>query len=788
MSHPEAGLDDINLDTLLSADSLFAEWDVGEYDNLADFMTNGPSSHLTTTVKPSSSRRSDRGTTSTKKLSLAGDNGKAAVSVTGSALDKKTPRPRATHGGKNKQNHVFKVVGKSGKSPEAHSVYSVSTKRDGAYSLFSTKEQREDGLQSESFTTAMANKVRARMAHLAKESCGISPSMTFHPYMTLPEEVSMQRIGRHFPLLDLICSTTVAQDSNSLSSEAISNFLKQLTKNTVAPDSRVDSDDSSDNYTLLQVFQQFLGINNDISLYSNVSLKAGAYAGSNTTSVARAVNEVNQGNMTQLIFELEDAWRLTQRQCMFFKQNLSNLSQWCQQNFTPDMNKYLFSADRVYSSLNEQLSSTHSNNGAYAYATAIGASLDSLVSFYSPPATTIYCQSDPSKLLFVRVKMNETLTDNYPRLFAILSPEEGMRWNGTKPSMGQKLFRNAPLKGQNALNDHQKKRNRKLPSNKSNTSSKKAIASHPMTLSDTLLNTSLDEVAALSQKKSISSALTETAATMEKLITERNMKRKLDTDQIEQKISSNDYLTSTELWNVLQQQGTLSAVPSTDMNDVLSIAWNPELPTREMCWGDIPPPIVNSRLEKPTSDMDGVNNITPSSLYHRLQSLLVEENSDHCTNVDDVPGMDDNEKISKVELAIVDDYAAETDEILDVSGLSIDQRAYIHLRSSNLIDQSILSDSPQVIDEFDESNDAPLIDIKSKCDDLDDNIRKMQVKLSKKHRMNNERASYLFSEAKKELSSSIKTEQTYIIETYSQLLKKQRDSKKTNRISGDLPW
>jgi hypothetical protein len=150
--------------------------------------------------------------------------------------------------------------------------------------------------------------------------------------------------------------------------------------------------------------------------------------------------------------------------------------------------------------------------------------------------------------------------------------------------------------------------------------------------------------------------------------------------------------------------------------------------------------------------------------------------------------MDDNEKISKVELAIVDDYAAEADEILDVSGLSIDQRAYIHLRSSNLIDQSILSDSPQVIDEFDESDYAPLIDIKSKCDDLDDNIRKMQVKLSKKHRMNNERASYLFSEAKKELSSSIKTEQSYIIETYSQLLKKQRDSKKTNRISGDLPW
>jgi hypothetical protein len=446
-------------------------------------------------------------------------------------------------------------------------------------------------------------------------------------------------------------------------------------------------------------------------------------------SIALAIKELQYVNRNQLALELEDAWRLVQRQRAFFKQNLNNLAHWCKTNFTQDMNASLFSVEKVYSSEKDEMSSLPSNAGAHAYATSIGTSLDSLFSFYSPPFTehqNIYCHSDPSKLVFVNVKVKDTPRDTFPRLLAILQPHEAEQWNQSKTKTRPSNRKRGLPKMQNELNGDiatKVRASKKSSTNRSNI--KKSTIPKPMDPSNNLLAPSYDEVRPELQRESISTLLTKTASGMEVQFIESEKKRRLEIQQIEKKVLSTNVQSTKELWDVLQQQHYFGTVPVSKAKEELVIAWNPELPARETYWTDILTPIVQSAIYGTNVDSESIAGTKPpssSSLYHSLQSLLVEENSGGEGDEDNINESAIDESAGH---ALLVEKGAQSDDAVDVSGLTLDQRAFIHLRAANLIDRSLRGENPKVIHErMEDDKHVPSNgNLNHDHEDLDDTIK-----------------------------------------------------------------
>jgi len=791
----EAALDEINLDTLLSSDTLLNEWGVEGYEDLIPF-SNPSTSKLATkpiTMKRKSSLRNQVSATSSRALNTnKADNRRPTKS---SSVEIGTTVSQSV-GSKNEGVKSVETSSETAKERRrlqpSDDEYFVTTESGDISPLFSTKDQRNEIMKSVLLTKDASRKIQSRMTLLAKESCGIRTSTKFHPYMALPDEVSMQKMGSYFPLLDLISSTTVAQDNQTITLERLDTLMNKCTKMRSVVDSDAaaegldaNSYDPSD-IVLLQIFRKYLGIRCDASNSSNVSVKAGSYAPSNMKSIALAVNELQYVNRNQLALELEDAWRLVQRQRVFFKQNMNNLANWCKTNFTSEMNELLFSTEKVYSNAQDELSSLPSNAGAHAYATAIGASLDSLISFYSPLFTEnqyIYSRSVPSKLIFVNINFEDTQQESFPRLLAILETQEVKRWNRDK-NKDQKISRLEPQTTQNNQNDDIITKVEESMHYCSTIKRDETKATLPKLPASTVQTAANYEYNPELSRESISSALTNNVIERQTELIGRDKKRKLDSDQTEMKIVSSYPQTTKELWDVLKKQHYFGNFPHTKMTEDLLIAWNPELPSREIYWNDIPTPLVRSSLNGTDANSDNNTQPTSTSLYHRLQSLLIEENID---------GEESNKNefiVGKtVEPSSLVETVTPSDDIVDVSDLTLDQRAYIHLRAAKLIDRSLWEEKPKAVLQYvEEANSVPSHGTRNP--DVDDEIRKRQMDLSKQHRVNNETASHLLKEATIKSSASSLLDDSFILETYSQLMKKEREKKKayTCRHTGDLPW
>lgn len=179
------------------------------------------------------------------------------------------------------------------------------------------------------------------------------------------------------------------------------------------------------------------------------------------------------------------------------------------------------------------------------------------------------------------------------------------------------------------------------------------------------------------------------------------------------------------------------------------------------------------------SDGDGVAKV---SLFDRLLSMLVEEEDSDDGNEDENTKFDNDMIIDEV-------YHDETDAgcMLDVSDLSLDQRAYIHLRSIHLIDQPFLPTSrPNVIElDMDHINASrPVHD----ANNLDAQLLQMQYNLSKQHKYIYTTAALLKHKAEEELDNishqtKMKEEETSIISKHSQML--QKVSKKKEDVVKD---
>jgi len=132
-----------------------------------------------------------------------------------------------------------------------------------------------------------------------------------------------------------------------------------------------------------------------------------------------------------------------------------------------------------------------------------------------------------------------------------------------------------------------------------------------------------------------------------------------------------------------------------------------------------------------------------------------------------------------------------SEEILDVSALSLDQRTYLQLRAIQLIDQPFLpSTKPFVIEEPDlpssDESEKDSVNGQEEDDDLEAVIRRMQIDLSRMHRSNNSKLAYLQAAALSDIAESQRKKndqdkRSKLFSSYMNLLNKQKETKKSKK-------
>jgi len=278
----------------------------------------------------------------------------------------------------------------------------------------------------------------------------------------------------------------------------------------------------------------------------------------------------------------------------------------------------------------------------------------------------------------------------------------------------------------------------------------------------------------------------------------------------------NDYMNTITLWSLMKELPHWDDLSKEDTFAALSKIWHPMVSLNlEMQRSDgVVPSILSKKKKKSKLDNDcgscengtkrchgyEEDNVQVSSysIFDRLQSMLVEENE---SDIDDGDGSDDDgdntfHSNDEDDLIDVDDSDDEMDDLLDISKLSMDQRAYIHLRAIHLIDQPFLPTSdPFVIevDEEDTSNEETSHN-EDHNDSIDVLICQKQNELSHQHLENNTIAALLQNQIDEEIVSGtkkrqMKEEQNALTVKYSQLVmkssKKKEESNKKQNGSGE---
>ena len=300
------------------------------------------------------------------------------------------------------------------------------------------------------------------------------------------------------------------------------------------------------------------------------------------------------------------------------------------------------------------------------------------------------------------------------------------------------------------------------------------------------------------------------------------------------------------LWKIINNTTNyMSDIHPSDIYHELSTLWQPELPYREIHYNEFPKTLIvtkkNKKVDRPGANSKKKKNLTTSkaqesepktiieeeeeekdekcsvsslSLFDRLQSLLVDENEYSDTNDDNeendvskqkkessglqtsMMATNDNDTslLTQYHQQQTSEYVTDSsdEEEMDVSELSLDQRAFIHLRAVNLIDRPLVPSSVPVVIEDE-------IDEEMKVNELDIIIRAMQLDLSRQNCENNQSIAFLQASAYAHLHTQFdgpkKKEQDAALSKHALILKKQKESKKAAKKSKQsvadqewIPW
>lgn len=237
-------------------------------------------------------------------------------------------------------------------------------------------------------------------------------------------------------------------------------------------------------------------------------------------------------------------------------------------------------------------------------------------------------------------------------------------------------------------------------------------------------------------------------------------------------------MTSEEFWEMANISRHWENKSKKEIAAEVSPLWQPELPKREIYWTEHPTPEV-VKSKNGANLKDGPKT---GSLFSRLQSLLVEEGPDDDTN-SEIGSDNDNDNSSEEgdeEILVTGTTAVngEDSDLVDLSELTLDQRAYIHLRSVHLIDQPLLPSTVPSVVEKDESDIPPFVN-----NSIDSHIRKMQMEMSGAHKVNNAKLSLLKRLATDETSLARRREEVdaTILSKYNLLMKSKHDKVNFNQ-------
>jgi hypothetical protein len=246
-----------------------------------------------------------------------------------------------------------------------------------------------------------------------------------------------------------------------------------------------------------------------------------------------------------------------------------------------------------------------------------------------------------------------------------------------------------------------------------------------------------------------------------------------------QKVIDDDDLTplnTLALWKWIEKMGYLTELTEQDIQDTR--LYQPELTSDHLVWEET---VSNSKAIPTKEPFLGL-----------LQSLLI--------NLDDESENDDDEEEPSDD-PMWDSIISEQDDnqgsLLNLTHLSTEERAFLHLRAVGLLDESRPIPESLSSEEANGHNDDCVHD--ENPSEYDDLLRRMKEHLYELDRLNNSRASFLESSSRAHLDISktrkVKEERnSQLLSQYNQLIKKQRENKRSARPKNPkkdedwVPW
>mmetsp|Transcript_8578 Transcript_8578/g.13228 ORF Transcript_8578/g.13228 Transcript_8578/m.13228 type:complete len:746 (+) Transcript_8578:157-2394(+) len=278
-----------------------------------------------------------------------------------------------------------------------------------------------------------------------------------------------------------------------------------------------------------------------------------------------------------------------------------------------------------------------------------------------------------------------------------------------------------------------------------------------------------------SRRKRIVDIMTKHAQVLEGKQVEREESRRKSMEknsQMQQKVVDDDdlvQLNTTALWKWIGKTGRLADVSKDDVRDLLAL--EPE-PSEDYTSFE-----ESRRQNKPKRHL-------ADSFSNRLQALLIDVNSDDDGNFNGNDNETDDEDEPIFNSTWESTNGASSDvTLLDISALTIEERAFIHLRSSGLIDASfplhaIVSEE----DDEDEEDESSF----SESYEFEDLIRRMKADLVDIDSLNNSRMKFVKNSANAHvvISQYRKQEEetnSQLIAKCNNLMKKQKETKRSAR-------
>uniref|UniRef100_A0A7S3V5S1 Uncharacterized protein n=1 Tax=Chaetoceros debilis TaxID=122233 RepID=A0A7S3V5S1_9STRA len=243
------------------------------------------------------------------------------------------------------------------------------------------------------------------------------------------------------------------------------------------------------------------------------------------------------------------------------------------------------------------------------------------------------------------------------------------------------------------------------------------------------------------------------------------------TDNIEKDEDMN--MDSSQFWEMTRLLGYWKEPDQADLKGMNSTIWQPELPSRAIYWGEVPTPRVTKQSTISNSKSNG------SSLYNRLQSLLVAEEGSSDEKSDVSSCGDDEDILSLDGTGDADEAEVKRDgnDLVDLSALTLEERTYIHLRSARLIDHQVL---PSVVPSVIEDEVASSSGHAGSNSELDVAIHQKQMKLSHEYKKNNTTVAKLLDQVSGKHKKGIEQEDADVIAKYNQATKARNDKKVNN--------